>query len=72
LELHLSYARGLKQTWRTLTSSLGADAGCKGWLEVEEKHAIWDFLNRCLDIDPRTRMTAEEALKHPFLVSAEP
>ncbi|EKX36991.1 hypothetical protein GUITHDRAFT_116856 [Guillardia theta CCMP2712] len=72
LDLHLSYARGLKQTWRTLSSSLGADAGCKGWLEVDEEHAIWDFLNRCLDIDPRTRMTAEEALKHPFLVSAEP
>jgi len=72
LEQYLSYARGLEQTWRTLSSALSEDAGCKGWLEVEEKHAIWDFLNRCLDIDPRTRMTAEEALKHPFLVSAEP
>ncbi|EKX46330.1 hypothetical protein GUITHDRAFT_107937 [Guillardia theta CCMP2712] len=70
LELHLSYARGFKQTWRTLSSSLGAHAGCKDWLEVDEKHAIWDFLNCCLDIDPRTRITALEALKHPFLISA--
>ncbi|EKX46294.1 hypothetical protein GUITHDRAFT_99883 [Guillardia theta CCMP2712] len=70
LELHLSYARGFKQTWRTLSSSLGAHAGCKDWLEVDEKHAIWDFLNCCLNIDPRTRITALEALKHPFLISA--
>ncbi|KAI8812407.1 kinase-like domain-containing protein [Cladochytrium replicatum] len=27
----------------------------------------WDLLNRCLDLYPETRITAEEALNHPFL-----
>ena len=27
-----------------------------------------DFLDRCLAIDPTKRMTAGEALKHPFLM----
>ena len=26
-----------------------------------------DFLDKCLVIDPKKRMTAEEALAHPFL-----
>ncbi|EKX31574.1 hypothetical protein GUITHDRAFT_122234 [Guillardia theta CCMP2712] len=43
------------------------ERGCG--MQGQEKHAIWDFLNRCLDIYLRTRMTAQEALKHPFIAS---
>ena len=30
-----------------------------------------DFINRCLTIDPNKRMTAHEALQHPFVVRKE-
>ena len=33
--------------------------------EVEGK--LVDLILRCLAVDPRSRITAEEALKHPFL-----
>ncbi|KJR87535.1 cell division control protein 7 [Sporothrix schenckii 1099-18] len=37
-------------------------------LSEDEKLAV-KFLNRCLDLDPSSRISAEEALKHEFLSS---
>lgn len=31
-----------------------------------------DFLSRCLQVDPRNRLVAEEAMKHPWLADVEP
>ncbi|EEQ38806.1 putative serine threonine-kinase [Clavispora lusitaniae] len=31
-----------------------------------------DFLNRCLQVDPRNRIVAEDAIKHPWLADVEP
>eukprot|EP01118_Nematostelium_gracile_P018239 TRINITY_DN804_c0_g1_i1.p1 TRINITY_DN804_c0_g1~~TRINITY_DN804_c0_g1_i1.p1 ORF type:complete len:475 (+),score=75.85 TRINITY_DN804_c0_g1_i1:103-1527(+) len=30
--------------------------------------SVYDLLNRCLDLNPHTRITAKEALLHPFLI----
>ena len=30
-----------------------------------------DFLNRCLELDPEERMSAEEALHHPWITGDE-
>ena len=38
----------------------------RGILSDDEVEAI-RFLERCLDCDPQSRITAEEALEHPFL-----
>jgi cell division control protein 7 len=38
-------------------------------LTQDEKLAV-DFLERCLELDPRERITAKEALDHPFLAEA--
>ncbi|KAI8847530.1 kinase-like domain-containing protein [Chytridium lagenaria] len=38
---------------------------CGGMDDIPE--TALDLLSRCLDLDPRTRITAEEALNHPFL-----
>ena len=35
------------------------------WGEVPQ--SAYDLLHRCLDLDPFTRITATEALKHPFM-----
>ncbi|XP_078486005.1 dual specificity tyrosine-phosphorylation-regulated kinase 2-like [Ciona intestinalis] len=32
---------------------------------------LYDFIQRCLELDPRKRMTSEEALRHPFLNQSE-
>ena len=42
----------------------------KGTLTSEEKLAI-EFLGHCLDLDPSRRISAEDALKHPFLKEEE-
>ncbi|TKA78895.1 hypothetical protein B0A49_01660 [Cryomyces minteri] len=39
----------------------------KGGLSSEEKEAV-EFLKRCLELEPGKRITAAEALRHPFLV----
>jgi cell division control protein 7 len=38
-------------------------------LNEEEKDAV-NFLERCLEVDPHKRITAAEALKHPFISGA--
>lgn len=30
-----------------------------------------DFIEKCLEMDPELRFTAEEALQHPFILAAE-
>ncbi|KAG6041508.1 hypothetical protein E4U41_003811 [Claviceps citrina] len=40
-------------------------------LTVEEKLAV-QFLERCMDLDPTRRITAQQALEHPFLQIDQP
>ncbi|KAI3319803.1 kinase-like protein [Xylariaceae sp. AK1471] len=51
--------------WSTCRSDGGKD-GKSNTLTEEEKAAI-EFLGRCMDLDPTRRISAEEALQHPFL-----
>ncbi|KAI8624150.1 kinase-like protein [Xylariaceae sp. FL1651] len=51
--------------WSTCRSDGGKD-GVSNTLTEEEKGAI-AFLNRCMDLDPTRRISAEEALQHEFL-----
>lgn len=39
----------------------------KSRLKTDHKTFI-DFLSKCLKLDPTVRMSAKEALKHPFLL----
>lgn len=39
-------------------------------LNEEEKQAV-KFLERCFDLDPNTRISASDALEHPFLLEEE-
>ena len=32
----------------------------------DEERAMVDFIKRCIEIDPRKRMTCEEALRHTW------
>jgi len=50
--------RGLKARFEEAKRSVGSDC--------------IDFLQRILTIDPKLRMSASEALAHPYLSSAEP
>jgi serine/threonine protein kinase len=45
----------------------------RGWTAIVEQKRLWetdtdslDLLSQMLDVDPRTRITARDALKHPF------
>lgn len=42
------------------------DAAHKGE-DAKALQAFGDFLDKCLMIDPKKRMNADEALTHPFL-----
>lgn len=35
--------------------------------EIKAVNNLKDLLEKCLTLDPNRRLTAEEALKHPFL-----
>jgi cell division control protein 7 len=50
--------------WSTCRSDIGGEMSV---LTAEEKGAV-AFLERCLDLDPYKRISAEEALKHEFLM----
>ncbi|KAJ8121303.1 hypothetical protein ONZ43_g2207 [Nemania bipapillata] len=52
--------------WSTCRSDGGRD-GSANALTPEEKEAV-EFLSRCMDLDPTRRISAEEALQHPFLM----
>ncbi|KAI0869523.1 putative cell cycle protein kinase [Hypoxylon argillaceum] len=52
--------------WSTCRSDGGRD-GSASALSAEEKEAV-EFLARCMDLDPTRRISAEEALRHPFLM----
>ena len=46
----------------------------RGWTAIVEQKRVWqtetqslDLLSRMLDVNPRTRVTARDALQHPFL-----
>lgn len=43
----------------------GRSIAVTSWGEVPQ--SMYDLLHRCLDLDPSTRITASEALKHPFI-----
>lgn len=50
--------------WCTNRNKKGADAG--GGLSKDELEAV-EFMRGCLELDPERRMTADEALEHPWL-----
>jgi len=38
----------------------------------DREHTLaFEFLNSCMELDPKKRVSAAEALQHPFLSSAE-
>jgi cell division control protein 7 len=52
-----------KVDWKTLcTKARGAN-------KLEISDSVYDLLDRCLDVNPDTRITALEALEHPFFKS---
>jgi len=55
--------------WSTNRSARDEQGRRLSPLSPEEKEAI-AFLQRCLECDPTKRMTAEEALGHPFITAA--
>jgi len=56
----------LKPTRDLKTRLMGAAKGL-GESDVKELQLFADFLDRCLQTNPEKRMTATEALKHPFI-----
>lgn len=55
--------------WCTGRSKKDPSTG-EGGLAEEELEAV-EFMRGCLELDPSRRMTAEEALSHPFLAGVE-
>ncbi|KAM0324650.1 hypothetical protein ACHAQA_008041 [Verticillium albo-atrum] len=57
--------------WSTCRSPNDREGDPKGQpLNEEEKLAV-SFLERCMDLDPAKRISAEEALAHPFLAGPD-
>ncbi|ESZ97882.1 hypothetical protein SBOR_1758 [Sclerotinia borealis F-4128] len=52
--------------WSTCRNDGGPD-GAEQPLTTEEKLAV-EFLERCLELNPHKRISAEDALNHPFLL----
>lgn len=46
------------------------DSGCCScsWNQVTD--SAYELMSRCLDLNPQTRITAEQGLQHPFLTDA--
>ena len=42
-----------------------------GWPTDRETQLAFDFLDLCMELDPKKRCSATEALAHPFLSQAE-
>ena len=63
----LGAARAKGHTWRTLCSHFSAQAGGESYAHLSDEHPVFHLLGRLLDVDPRTRISAEQALRHPFL-----
>jgi serine/threonine-protein kinase PRP4 len=59
----------LKPTRDLKTRLMGAAKGL-GESDLKELQLFADFLDRCLQTNPEKRMTAGEALKHPFISRA--
>jgi cell division control protein 7 len=55
--------------WCTNRSAKDEVTGLKKELEEDEKEAV-QFLYRLLECDPAKRITADEALRHPFIAKA--
>jgi cell division control protein 7 len=55
--------------WCTNRTQKDANGNRNNPLSKEEKQAV-DFLEQCLETDPNKRITAEEALRHPFIAEA--
>ena len=55
--------------WCTGRSKKDPDTGVRA-LGQEELEVV-EFMRCCLELDPRKRMTAEEALQHPFLEAVD-
>jgi cell division control protein 7 len=56
--------------WSTCRNG-GGESGAEVPLTAEEKLAV-SFLDRCFELDPSKRISAEEALEHPFLKEVRP
>ena len=52
--------------WSTCRNG-GGEGGAEVPLTAEEKLAV-SFLDRCFELDPSKRISADEALEHPFLL----
>lgn len=53
--------------WSKLAEHLNKET-IQSWNPKEYKDAL-DLLDKCMDLNPKTRITATEALQHPFLTS---
>jgi len=49
--------------WRTIVKKMRPSSDKREWSDQ-----LYKFIHRCLDPNPLTRLTADEALLHPFLI----